>query len=127
MAPTNKIALDTNMLSAIGEFRVDVFEEAKRLLGGAEFYIPAQVSAELDALEKRGRKNKVWVGIARKVMEKNNTMVLEAGGENADDALLVLGRKGFAVATNDRKLRKRLKESMARVIFLRKRCFLEME
>ncbi len=120
---TTKIALDTNMLLAVAQFKVDVFEQIRNLFGQAELYVPGQVEEELEKIEKKGKTRKTEVGIARELMEKHNVKVVFSEEKDADTALVSLSEKGYWIATNDKELKKRIQNQ--KVLYLRKKKFLE--
>lgn len=120
-----RIVFDTNMLLAVGQLKVDVFSEAKKMLGSAEFAVPEQVEGELQDLAGKGLSLKKAVGIALKEMEANNVEVERVEAENADQALEKMARQGCFVATNDSRLRKRIKGFGGKVIYLRQGHFLK--
>lgn len=133
MASTNngsnglkKIALDSNMLLSIEQFKIDVFEELKKIFGKTEFAVPIQVLNELDGLSKHGRTLKKRVEIAKILLEKNFVKKLNVLAENADDALLKLSKQGFIIATNDKELGTKIKNLSGQIIYLKKRKTLEM-
>ncbi len=71
MAQSSKVVLDTNMLLAIGELKIDVFEEIKKELGKTEFFVPEEVMDELEKLKEKNKTKKMNAGIAEKLIEKN--------------------------------------------------------
>ncbi len=71
MEKLNKVVLDTNMLLAIGELKIDVIEELEKELGRTEFFVPEEVTKELEKLKKTGRTKKVNAEIAEKIIEKH--------------------------------------------------------
>ena len=125
MASTNKVALDTNALTAIYLFKARVFEQIREEIGKTEFAVPRQVLDELGKLAERNEKLKRAAKIAKELMEKNKVKVVEVEANNADDALLKLS-KGAIIATNDKRLKKKIIEKGGRVFFLRQKKFLEI-
>ena len=121
---TKKVVVDTSMLMSIEENRVDFFEQARHMLGKPEFYVTEQVLEELERLGKKNSK-KASVAVAKKLLQNNNVKVWKVKAMNADDALEILSKKAI-IATNDAKLRKRAIQNGARVMFLRKRQFIEI-
>jgi len=122
------IAFDTNMLLAIGQLKVDVVSEARKMFGKkAKFAVPKQVLNELEELEKVDKKMEKFVGIARREIESNGIQVLDFGNENADDTFAEMAKQGYVVATNDGALRKRIKGFAGKVIYLRQRHFLKAD
>jgi len=125
-APTvQTVAWDTNMLLNIARFNVDVFSQAKELLGRAEFIVPRQVMAELGEIEKKGGKLRREARIAMELVEKRGVKVVDVDAHSADDALLALCPKAI-IATNDKELKISVRELNGRVLYLRARRFLEM-
>ena len=117
--PMKRIALDTNMLVAVEKFKVDVFEEVKKMFGRVEFVVPNQVLRELEKLAGEGRATEKAVNVARELMEKKSVKEEKVNAAGADEALEKLAREGAVVATNDKVLRKKIKE-FGKVIYLRK-------
>ena len=119
-----KVIVDTSMLLSIQENNVDFFEQARQILGKPEFYVTEQV---LEELEKLGKKNskRAGVAVARKLLQNNNVKVWKVKARNADEALEILSKKAI-IATNDALLRKKALKNGARVMFLRKRQFIEL-
>ncbi|MBU2100830.1 hypothetical protein KKB11_06365 [Candidatus Micrarchaeota archaeon] len=71
MGKLNKVVLDTNMLLAIGELKIDVIDGIEEKLGKAEFFVPEEVTEELKKLKEKGRTKKVNAEIAEKTIEKH--------------------------------------------------------
>jgi rRNA-processing protein FCF1 len=70
MEKLNKVALDTNMLMAIGELKIDVFEEIEKEIGKTKFFVPGEVIKELKDIKKKGRKKRINAEIAEKAIKK---------------------------------------------------------
>ncbi|MFH1587292.1 MAG: PIN domain-containing protein [Candidatus Diapherotrites archaeon] len=126
MEYANKVAVDTNMLMAINQFGIDFFNEVKGEMGNVEFIVPKQVMRELDGLAKEGKKNLSSVKIAKELMEKENVLEVVTSVKGTDDALVELAGKGAIIATNDAKLKARIREIGGKIIFLRQKKFLEI-
>ncbi|AJF60389.1 MAG: hypothetical protein J4224_04125 [Candidatus Diapherotrites archaeon] len=125
MASASRVALDSSMLLTISEFKVDVFEEAKKLLGRVDFVVPSKVKEEIERIAGRGLKERKSVKVAEQAMRQHNVQVVEAEGKNADEALLSLSANAV-IATNDRELKRKILEKNGKVMFLRKRQFIEL-
>ena len=122
------VALDSNMLLAISQFRIDVFEEAKRMFGReTRFVVPSQVARELARLKKRSRKLEKAVRVAQEMMEENRVKVKKVKAENADSALKRMGKRGAVIATNDRVLIRKVKEANGSILFIRKKKLLQLK
>ncbi len=122
-----RVILDTNFLMMPGVFRIDIFDELNRLLeGDFETCLPDAVLKELEAISQgrnlKGRKAAL-VGLSIvKGLESTPT-----SEKSADESILSLVDKDTVVCTNDRELRRKVKEKGGRVIFLRQKKILELE
>lgn len=120
------IAVDTNMLLAIPQFKVDVLGMAEELLGKQKMVMPEQVYAELSKFAEKNGKIGREAKIALNLAKKRGVKIVKVAAENADSALLKLAERGFIIATNDKALRKSAKGKPARVLYLRKTKFVEI-
>ena len=59
-------------------------------------------------------------------MAKNGCKTVKIRALNADDALKKLSEEKTIIATNDKELKKRVKELNGQVLFLRQKKFLEL-
>ncbi len=66
MEKLNKIVLDTNMLMAIGELKIDVFEGIEKEIGKTKFFVPEEVLKELEKLKEKNKTKKKNINIAKK-------------------------------------------------------------
>jgi len=123
----NKIAIDTNMLLYVIAHKIDLFPELRNTFGNAEIVVPQSVVSELDKLAGTRRKsaNATRAEIAKKLLELNNVKVVKLS-KNADNDLARLAKMGYAVATNDRELKKLIKDCGGKVIYVRKKKVLEV-
>jgi len=126
MAKNFNVVLDTNFVVDLFRFRLG-FDDVEDALGGnCGFFMVEQSVAELRRLKNVNAK--VGAGF----VDSGKIKVVRAGraGEkSADEAIAELAGKrmpGMVVATNDKKLRKRIKASGARTIYLRARKRLEV-
>ena len=117
-----KIILDSNMLMVPGQFNVDIFEELGRL-GYTEFIVPKTVLKELNMLKDRYKgKKKSSVDVAISLTERCE--ILDEDEGFADAVISNLASKEVAVATNDKRLIKELKDRGVRVVRLRQKKLL---
>lgn len=125
---SSKIALDTNMLLAIKQLKVDVFFELETMFGKkTEFLIPKQVFKEIQEMKKRGKTLEKAAEIALEEIERHQVSIVEIEAKNADNALENMAKQGCFVASNDAALRKRIKGFGERVIYLRQGHFLKTD
>ena len=126
MAKTFRVILDTNFLVDIFRFRLG-FEAVEDALGGrCEYVMASQSVAELRRLADES------AAVGATFIGSGKIAVVAAGRateKSADEAIVDLVRKWAqeaVVATNDEKLRKRIKALGARTIYLRARKRLEV-
>lgn len=113
-----QIVVDTNALMMPVESEVRLFDELDRVLDGDyEAIVPASVVAELDRLAEGNGEEAVAASVGRDLVDRCTVVSMDA--ENADDAVLELGRDCAYAVTNDAPLRRRLREAGVPVICLR--------
>jgi rRNA-processing protein FCF1 len=124
-----KVLADSNFLMAAIQFRVDIIHELERLLGGrTELVLISPVEEELKAIAS-GHQSKRSIEASR-ALDFALGIPVEAVPrllrESVDDVIVRVSKeRGWAVATNDRRLRKRLGELAVPTIYLRQRTHLE--
>lgn len=124
MAP-REILLDTNALLLPHQSKIDIFAELERL-GFGRPLVPKGVLRELESIAATGSPRDRTA--ARVGLELATTRCEILSGEGAVDDLLVkmAVERGFAVATNDKELKRRLKKAGVPLVYPRKKV-LEME
>ena len=126
-----KVILDANFFFIPLQFNLDVFEELEKLLN--KRYIPVLLSStkkELQGLaESTSIKTKKQALTAINLIEKCCFVPVEkSASETYDDVIVrVATESKIPVATNDRNLRKRLRQSGVAVIFMRQKQRLVLE
>lgn len=123
MRNENIVAIDTNILFAISQYKIDVFNEIEKLLGKTNFAITEAIDAELDKLSEKYKKE---VNIARELLKKKKIQIIKTEAKTADASLVELAKQGYTIATADRLLKKRIKGYGARLIYLRQNKYLEI-
>ena len=103
-----KFLLDTNFLMAVGQFRLDVFEQLKAL-GKPELYSLDLVVEELGKIAESGGRDASHARLAMELIREKGIAVLKSREANADDELERRAGEGFVVCTQDRALLERLK------------------
>ncbi len=121
------VILDSSAVLMIFEFSVDLEAELTRLLGRHKVVIPKSVFDELRFLSQQqdGRRRQIAKAAMQfiKKFEIVNTKI-----EYADDAIFNLAKEtDWVVVTNDKELRKRLRNVLLPVIFLRGKKTLMLE
>jgi rRNA-processing protein FCF1 len=126
-----KIILDSNALFVPLQFKIDIFEELKTLLNvNLEFILLSQILDELKLLaEKKSPKTRKNASYALKLTEKCKLVNVDRGFFGSpDDVIVEAARKwNSAVFTNDRQLRKRLRNINVPVIYVRQKSRLEID
>jgi len=129
--PFRPILLDSNFLFIPSQFRLDVFEELANLL--SQRFEPVLLSPTyrelLKIAEKGSPKTRKQASLALKLAEKCRLIHIEKSLEETHDDMIVRVAAEWKcpVATNDRELRKRLRNRGVPVIFLRQRRRLELD
>lgn len=128
---TLKVILDSNFLFIPSQFQIDIFEELLNLLN--KQFEPVLLSVtwqEILAMAKKGSpKMRKQASLALKLAQKCRIVQVEQDTEEThDDVIVRIGQKWKCpVATNDRMLRKRLRNRGVPVIFLREKTRLALE
>ena len=125
-----KVILDSNALFVPLEFKIDIFAETERLLNRrVDFVLLSSVKRELELLSKRDApKIRSQAAFALRLAEKCKFVPVEED-ENVttDDAIVKVAKSwNCPVFTNDRLLRKRLKDISVPVIYLRQKSRLDV-
>ncbi|WP_456423742.1 PIN domain-containing protein [Thermococcus sp.] len=123
---------DTNFLLVPGQFGVDIISELNRILDVRfKILIPNVVLQELDVIEKKTRgKDLLAVRMAKKLAKRFETVEIGRFGERPiDDQIFdfAVNNERVIVCTNDKGLKKRLRENGVPVVYLRSKKILELE
>jgi rRNA-processing protein FCF1 len=104
-----KIILDTNMLMAVAQFKVDVFAELERLCDFSyTTHVLSGTITELEDIVKRQKgKHKRAAQLALQIIKKKKINILPSKGD-VDDVLVWYSAEGSLIATQDVLLKKRL-------------------
>ncbi len=126
-----KVLLDSNALFVPLQFKIDIFNDLKRLLNrNFELILLSPVKRELEVLAEKGspkmRKNASY---ALKLAEKYKYLeVVAPASALTDDIIVKIAKeRSFPVFTNDRLLRKRLRDISVPVIYVRQKSRLEID
>lgn len=117
--------MDTNFLLIPAQFGVDIYSEIDRICDFKyELYVLDKSLEELDSLVKtlRGR-DKVAVRLSRAILEAKKPKTLKTSAKDYVDNI-ILGLKGYIVATQDKPLRLKLKKKGVKTIVLRQKKYL---
>jgi len=128
---TIRVILDSNVFFVPSQFQIDIFEELAKLLN--QRFEPVLLSTTHNELltmsEKGSPKRRKQASLALKLAEKCSRISVEKSAEETnDDVILRIATEWKSpVATNDRELRKKLRNRDIPVIFLRGKSRLELE
>ena len=128
---TLKIILDSNALFVSLKFKLDIFVEAERLLNrNVDFILLSPVKHELDLLAtKDSPKIRKKASYALKLAEKCKYVKVDEDEKlSTDDAIAKVAKAWSSpVFTNDRQLRRKLREISVPVIYVRQKSRLEID
>ena len=123
--------LDSNFLLVPSQFRLDIFEELTALLGHRiDPVILSPTYEELVKMADRGApKIRRYASLALVLTKKCCLIPVERhAGESTDDVITRIAAEWKTpVATNDRGLRRRLRDVGVAVIYLRQKSRLEID
>ncbi len=125
------VVLDSNALLVSSRFKLDIYAETERLLGTKpEFILLSAVKEELEKLGKKGSiKTQRNVELAIRLSERCTYVKTEKPEQSSVDDVIfdVASETKLPVFTNDRELRKRLRDINVPVIYVRQKSHLAME
>jgi rRNA-processing protein FCF1 len=127
---TLKVILDSNAFFTSLQFRIDIFEETRRLLNrNVEFVLLLPVKHELEILAAGDEpKLRREASFALRLAEKCSLVAVENRGEATDDVIVRVAKSWSApVFTNDRALKVRLRDISVPVIYLRQKSRLVID
>jgi len=121
-----RVLIDTNFFLLPARFKVDIFAEMERVVGGShEFFTIKPVVRELRGLAIGKGKDCRAAKVGLQLLKKERIEILETEEENADKAILEMSEKeGFVVATQDAELREKVRKKNGKVIYLRAKQYL---
>ncbi|MEM2105355.1 MAG: hypothetical protein QXV21_02650 [Candidatus Bathyarchaeia archaeon] len=125
-----KVILDSNALFVPFQFKIDIFEELKNLLkANIEPVILPSVKRELEKLADQGTPSmRKKASYALQLAEKCKLIETSVKTISPDDDIVEISSKWkIPVFTNDRMLRKRLRNISVPVIYVRQKSRLEID
>jgi len=128
---TIEIIIDANIFLVPLQFKIDIFENIANLLN--QKFEPILLSTTLQEMQKMTEKGspklRKQAEMALKIAQKCRTVDVKKSQEETNDEVIlrVATQLKSPVATNDRELRKRLRDRGIPVIFLRGKHQLELE
>jgi len=126
-----KIIMDSNALFALLECKIDIFEELRRMLNrNIDYILLSPVKAELELLaNKDSPKLRRQANFALRLAEKCHLVPISVSEKFTTDDVIIKVAKDWntPVFTNDRQLRKRLRDISVPVIYVRQKSRLEID
>jgi len=117
-----KIFVDTNFWLIPERYKIDIFSEIDRLVTEKyEIFISDSVKEELEKIKRTGKlKDRTAASIGLELIKKKVCHIIHRE-ENVDSLLLKLSEKDkeWIVCTNDKNLRKKLREKNIKVVGMR--------
>ena len=125
------VILDSNALFVPLQFKIDIFNDLKLLLNrNLELILLSPVKRELQTLAEKGSPlTRKKVSFALKFAEKCKHIDVDAAKmEDTDDVIVRVAKEWhLPVFTNDKQLRKRLRDINVPVIYVRQKTRLEID
>ncbi len=124
-----KVILDTNFLLVPGELGIDIFSEIERLLDERHKLIVFENTLEeLETLIHRSNsKESINAKLGFVMAKQKNLKTIKGFSGHVDDIIVEYTKSNpskFIVATQDKKLKSRLKRNNVRVIGVRQKKYL---
>ena len=122
------VLLDTSAIFMVFENTIDLEKELNRLLGSYEIFIIHNVIEEINILKEKGSgKQKKLSKVALQFI-KRYKIIEGVKHKGVDESLIQIAlEKKALVLTNDKELRKRLRNNNIQTIFLRSNNYLMMD
>lgn len=126
-----KIILDSNFLLIQPQFHINILEELENVLNQrVKGIILSPVYKELQTLSRGNNANerKKALFVLKYIEGFEIVDVTKRQNETVDDLIIRLAKEwNYPVATNDKKLRKRLRDVSIAVVYLRQKSHLEVQ
>src|SRR3989344_2458287 len=108
----HRVVLDTNFLIIALEFRIDIFQELSRVLDVRfNVYILDKTINELEKLINKPKVNQFTINLVKSFIKRKNIKILRTSRNGyVDDLILSLKPGNLIVATQDKELKRKLKE-----------------
>ena len=131
MESETKVILDANFLFIPIQFNIDIFDELERILNRrfVSIVLSSTVKELKGLTESKSLKTQKQAENALKLVEKCEFVSVKKNcNETFDDVIVRISTEWkCAVATNDRILRKRLRQKAVPVVYMRQKKRLELE
>jgi len=128
-----KVILDTNFLMIPGQFMVNIFAEIERIVTVPyQLCIIDKTIDELNKLIVLGKKKerdaaKLGLALASAHLKQKSLKIIASSSMYVDDVIVKESNKKVFVATNDKELKRRVREKGASIITLKQKKYLILE
>jgi len=124
----HRVVLDTNFLIIALKFRIDIFQELSRVLDVRfDVYILDKTINELEKLINKPKVNQFTINLVKSFIKRKNIKILRTSRNGyVDDLILSLKPGNLIVATQDKELKRKLKEKNIPIIIIRQKKYLEL-
>ena len=110
------------------QFKVDIFEEINRIIEeDYELITLDRIIEELEKIEKSRGKDATAARIALRLIKEKDVKIINTDEKKVDNAIIAVADKDTIVATNDKVLKKKLKNKNIKIIYLRNKKYLEID
>ena len=116
-----KIILDTNFLIDCIRFKIDIKSEFR----GNELFIVESIIPEIERITKRKTKESSLAKIVLEII--SNLKTLKSIQKETDDSLIEYSKEGYAIATQDRTLKNKIKKTGGKTIYIRQKKYVSFE
>ena len=126
--PPRAVIIDTNFFLIPYQFKVDILTELERLIEiHHAFVITSNTLNELDTIAENTGKKGAAAKLALKIISANRARIEVVASNKPVDRWIFeyAGKHGAIVCTNDKELKKKLKENGIKVISLRGKTKIE--
>ena len=124
------IIIDTNFFVTAHKFKIDIFAEFRKTLDFKyQLYIVDKTIDELEKLINQGNlTDKIGANVALEFLKRKNIKILKtAKNRSVDELILALNPNTFIIATQDKALKKQLKDKKFKVLTIRQKKQIVME
>jgi len=118
-----KIILDTNFLIDCLRFRIDLKSELK----GNELFIIDSIMPEIKKISERKTKESTLAKMVLNLIVENKFKLLESKNRDTDESLFLYSKEGYAIATQDRVLKNKIKKAGGKIIYIRQKKYVSFE
>ncbi len=112
-----RVILDTNFVLVPFQFKLDIFSELGEIVPSAKIFILDKTLEEIKKINKG-----YYLSLVKKFINLKKITILETTeSSGVDDLLVIYGKKGYIIATNDKELKSRLEKNKISYIYMRQK------